>query len=84
MIQRRSLDEASPRRTEWRIPVTAVGVDTGEKTQVLGKTHSAGSGNRRGRREVMPNPVSHTPPLAESTRMFAGLMSLWMRPRSCT
>src|SRR6266403_802386 len=32
----------------------------------------------------MPNPVSHTPPLAASTRIFAGLMSLWIRPRSCT
>ena len=32
----------------------------------------------------MPNPVSHTPPLAVSTRILAGLMSLWMRPRWCT
>src|SRR5260370_31977489 len=31
----------------------------------------------------MPNPVSHTPLLADSTRIFAGLMSLWIRPRSC-
>src|SRR5882762_5486875 len=44
----------------------------------------AGAWCSRGSREAMPNPVSHTPPLAASTRIFAGLMSLWIRPRSCT
>ena len=32
----------------------------------------------------MPKPVSQTPPLAASTRILAGLMSLWISPRSCT
>jgi hypothetical protein len=31
----------------------------------------------------MPKPVSHTPPLAASTRMLAGLRSLWISPRAC-
>ena len=29
----------------------------------------------------MPNPVSRTCPSAQFTRILAGLMSLWMRPR---
>ena len=32
----------------------------------------------------MPKPVSRTAPVAASTRILAGLMSLWMRPRSWT
>src|ERR1700680_4416880 len=44
----------------------------------------AGAWCSRGSREAMPNPVSHTRPLAASTRTLAGLMSLWIRPRSCT
>ena len=37
----------------------------------------------RGRREAMPNPVSRTWPVEGSIRTFAGLTSLWMRPRPC-
>ncbi len=45
---------------------------------------SGGSGDwrSRGRRDAMPKPVSQTSPVATSTRTLAGLMSLWMRPRS--
>jgi hypothetical protein len=32
----------------------------------------------RGRREAIPKPVNQTAPLAESTRMLAGLISLWI------
>ena len=39
----------------------------------------AGAWRSRGSREAMPKPVSRTSPAA-STRTFAGLMSLWMRP----
>ena len=44
---------------------------------------SGGSGACRslGRREAMPNPVSQTWPLAPFTRIWAGLRSLWTRPR---
>ena len=43
---------------------------------------SGGSGawRSRGSRDAMPKPVSRTLPAA-STSTFAGLMSLWMRPR---
>jgi hypothetical protein len=46
--------------------------------------NSGGSGawRSRGRREAMPKPVSQTWPVAELTSTLAGLMSLWMRPRS--
>ena len=44
---------------------------------------SGGSGacRSRGRREAMPKPVSRTSPVARFTRILAGLMSLWTRPR---
>ena len=44
---------------------------------------SGGSGawRSRGRREAMPKPVSRTCPVAQFTRILAGLMSLWTRPR---
>ena len=35
-------------------------------------------------RDAIPKPVSRTSPLAVFTRMLAGLMSLWIRPRWCT
>ena len=44
----------------------------------------SGAWRSRGRREAMPKPVSHTSPVAVFTRILAGLMSLWMRPRWCT
>ena len=44
---------------------------------------SGGSGacRSRGRREAMPKPVSQTSPVVRLTRILAGLMSLWTRPR---
>ena len=44
---------------------------------------SGGSGawRSRGSREAMPKPVSRTCPSAQFTRILAGLMSLWTRPR---
>jgi hypothetical protein len=48
-------------------------------------SNGAPSGRRcsRVRREAIAKPVSHAPPPARSTETFAGLMSLWTRPRSC-
>ena len=43
-----------------------------------------GDWRSRGRRDAMPKPVSRTSPVAALTRMLAGLMSLWMRPRWCS
>ena len=46
---------------------------------------SGGSGGcrSRGRRDAIPKPVSRTSSPAAFTRILAGLMSLWMRPRRC-
>src|SRR5216683_3025531 len=44
----------------------------------------SGAGRSRSSRDAMPNPVSLTSPVVPSTRMLAGLMSLWTRPRRCT
>ena len=38
----------------------------------------------RVRRDAIAKPVNHAPPPAKSTNIFAGLTSLWIRPRSCT
>ena len=44
----------------------------------------AGAWCSRGSREAMPKPVNQTLPLAVSTRMLAGLRSLWISPRACS
>ena len=44
----------------------------------------AGACRSRGRREAIPKPVSLTSPVVRLTRIFAGLMSLWTRPRRWT